>query len=53
MKVKEWTKFYYLNINDKKVYIVVFLPDKAEFMAKNMTRNKQGHFRVVKYSTEK
>lgn len=48
LKVSEWGKIHYVNINHKEAKAAILLLDKVELRARNMAREKEGHFIVTK-----
>ena len=52
LKVKEWKKIFHANGNQKKAGVAIFMSDKIDFIIKNITRNKEVHYIMIKGSTQ-
>ena len=50
MKVNEWKKIYHANSNQKRTSIAILTSDKIDFKTKTVTRDKKGHFILIKVS---
>ena len=48
LKVKEWKKIFSENGNKKKAWISVLTSDKIDFKTKTVTRDKEGHYVMIK-----
>ena len=48
LKVKGWKMILQANIIQRKVGVSVLIPDKIDLKIKNATRNKEGHFIIIK-----
>lgn len=46
--MKVWEKVYHINSNQNGVGVVILIKNKTEFESKFVTRNKEGHFTVIK-----
>lgn len=44
LKVKEWKKRYYVNINQKKAGVAVLISDKVNFKTKKFIREREGYY---------
>lgn len=50
LKLQGWKNTYHANINLKNTETTVPTSDKVYFKAKNITRDKEGHYTVIKGS---
>lgn len=48
MKVKEWEKICLANINQRKAGVGILISDKADFRAKKITKDREGHYVVIR-----
>lgn len=48
LKITEWKKIYYNDINKKRGRVGILLSDKVGFGANNITMDKEGHFLIIK-----
>ena len=48
LKVREWKKIFHANGNQKKAGVAMLRSDKIEFKIKNVTRDKEGHYVMIK-----
>ena len=55
IKVNAWKKFYHVSfiMNQRKAEEATFIPDKLYFRAKIITRNREGHYIMIKRSIHK
>ena len=51
--MREWKKIFHANGNQKKVGVAVLISDKTDFKIKTITRDKEGHYIMMKGSTKK
>ena len=47
MKVKEWGKIDHANINQKEPGMTRLTPDKVDFSAKKITRNRERDYIII------
>ena len=52
LKVKGWKKIFHANGNQKKAGVATLLSDKIVFKTKTVTRDKEGHYRMIKGSIQ-
>ena len=48
MKVRGWKKIFHGNGNQKKAGVAILISDKIDFKIKTITRDKEGHYRIIK-----
>ena len=51
-KVRGWKKTDNANGNQKKVGVAILISDKIDFKIKTITRDKEGHYRMIKGSIQ-
>ena len=51
-KVRGWEKIFLANANQKKAGVAILTPDKIDFKIKNVTRDKEGHYIMIKRSIQ-
>ena len=52
MKVRRWKKVFQAKGNQKKAGVAILLSDKIDFKIKTVTRDKEGHYIIVKGSIQ-
>ena len=52
LKVREWKKIFHANGNKKKAGVVILISDKRDFKIKTITRDKGGHYIIIKGSIQ-
>ena len=52
LKVRGWKKILHANGNQKKAGIVILISDKIDFKIKTITRDKEGHYIMIKASVQ-
>ena len=50
--MRGWKKIFYENGNQKKTVVAILLTDKIHYKIKNITRDKEGHYIMIKGSTQ-
>ena len=48
LKVRGWKKIFHANGNQKKAGVAIHIWDKIDFKIKNVTRDKEGHYIMIK-----
>ena len=46
--MRGWIKIFLANGNQKKAGVVILISDKIDFKIKNVTRDKEGHYIMIK-----
>ena len=52
LKMRGWKKIFHENGNQKKAGVAIRIPDKIEFKIKNVTKEKGGHYIMIKGSIQ-
>ena len=52
LKVKGWKKIFHASGNQKKTGVAIFISDKIHFNIKTITRDKEGHYIMIKGSIQ-
>ena len=52
LKVRGWKKIFHANGNQKKAGIAILISDKIDFKIKTTTRDKEGHYTMIKGSIQ-
>ena len=52
LKIKGWRKIYQANGEQKKAGVAILIPDKIDFKATKIKRDKEGHYIMVKGSIQ-
>ena len=51
-KVRGWKKTFHANGNQKKAGVAILISDKIDFKIKTITRDKEGHYIMIKRSIQ-
>ena len=52
LNVREWEKVLHANGNHKKAGVAILISDKIDFKIKTATRDKEGHYIIIKGSIQ-
>ena len=52
LKVRGWKKKFHANGNQKKTGVAILISDKIDFNTKTITRDKEGHYMMIKGSNQ-
>ena len=52
LKVKGWEKIFHAHRNCKNAGVVIFISGKRDFKAQTVTRDKEGHYIMIKSSIQ-
>ena len=52
LKVRGWKKIFHANGNQKKAGVTILISDKIDSKIKNVTRDKEGHYVMIKRSIQ-
>ena len=52
LKVRGWKKIFHANGNQKKAGVAILISDKIDLKIKNVTRDKEGHYIMIKQSIQ-
>ena len=52
LKERGWKKIFHANGNQKKAGVVILISDKINFQIKTITRDKEGHYIMIKGSIQ-
>ena len=50
LKMWSWKKIFHANGNQKKARVAIFISDKIDFQTQTVTRDKEGHYIMMKGS---
>ena len=52
LKVRIWKNTFHANGNQKKAGVAILISNKVDFKIKTVTRNKEGHYIMIKGSVQ-
>ena len=52
LKVRGWKRIFHANGNQKKAGVAIFISQKIDFKTKTITREKEGHYIMIKGSIQ-
>ena len=52
LKVRGWKNIFHANGNQKKAVVAILISDKIDHKIKNITRDKEGHYIMIKGSIQ-
>ena len=47
-KLRAWKKIFHANVNQKKGGVAILISEKIDFKTKAITRDKEGHYIMIK-----
>ena len=53
LKVRGWKKIFHTHGNQKKAEVAILISDKIDFKIKSITRDKEGHYLLIRDQSKK
>ena len=53
MKMRGWKNIFYANGKQKKAGVVCLISDKTDLKIKNITRDKEGQYIMIRYQSKR
>ena len=53
LKVRGWKNIFHANGKQKNAGVAIFISDKIDLKIKNITRDREGHYIMIKESTKR
>ena len=50
--MRGWKKIFHTNGNQKKTGVAILISDKTDFKIKNVSRDKEGYYQMIKGSVQ-
>ena len=50
--MRGWKQTVHANVNEKKTEVAILISDRVDFKIKNIIRDKEGHFTIIKISIQ-
>ena len=51
--MRQWKKVFHANRNQKNAGVAILISDEINFKIRNVTRDKEGHYIMIKGSNKK
>ena len=53
LKVRGWKNIFHANGKQKKVGVAILISDKTDLKIKNITRDKEGQYIMIRYQSKR
>ena len=50
--MRGWKNIFHANVNQKRAGVTILISEKIDFKIKNVTRDKEGHYTMIKGSIQ-